>query len=80
MYRFNILEQILLYIESAHRRLFLGSFIQGIPIFFNLKGRSFLIACYILYPGLYLENKGNHQIYKKNHFQRKRDPVAIIAI
>ena len=30
--------------------------------FFNTQGCSFLIATYILHPGLYLGNKGNHQI------------------
>ena len=36
--------------------------------FFNFQGRSFVIACYILYLGLYLENKGNLQRNKKYYF------------
>ena len=30
-------------------------------VFFYFQSRTFLTACYILYPGHYLENKGNQQ-------------------
>ena len=38
---------------------------KALCIFFNMYGRSFLIACYILYPGYYLKNNGNHQAGQK---------------
>ena len=43
-------------------------------VFFFFQGCSFLIACYILYPGPHLENKGKHEMYKKITFHTRREP------
>ena len=37
-------------------------------VFFNLQDRSFLIACYVIYPGPNLEKKGNTQALQKYRF------------
>ena len=34
---------------------------NSIMYFFNFQARSFSIASYLVCPGLYLENKDNHQ-------------------
>ena len=46
-------------------------------ICFKFQGRSFLIACQILYRGPYLGNKGNHQTinYQKS---RKKGPFPLL--
>ena len=52
-YRFNIFRfDTTLYRIGTQQILIPGSF---------TKGHSFLTACYILYPGPYLQNKGNQQ-------------------
>ena len=52
-YRFNVLEQILLYIEPVHTRYYFKVRLlrSTFFLFFDLQGCSFLIACYILYSG-----------------------------
>ena len=37
-------------------------------VFFNLQYRSFLIGCYVIYPGPNLEKKGNTQALQKYRF------------
>ena len=41
---------------------------RALGIFFSLPGLRFLISCYILYPGPYLQNPPN----KKDHFSNKK--------
>ena len=50
--------------------------------FFNLQGLSFLIACYMLYPGSKLRTKGNHQTQQKEkyHFSNKKGPFSLLQV
>ena len=50
---------------------------QDLYIYNSVLGLQFLIYCYVLDSGAYLENKDNHQTQhnKNGTFQGKREPL-----